>query len=140
MRKILKNAVGDDLHNVVTAINDNCFNKELTRIPMYFMAADGKTLSLYENGDILINKAYYDVNGINDKLIHSIFHVMVHAFCESHGIQDTDGDIHLEAFADECDRHGGYCSWENSQDGYSHTGVKVKKMKSIKADLRQKGA
>ena len=138
--KILNEPAGDDLHNVVKAINDNCFNKELNRIPMYFMATDSSTICLYKNGDLLIDKAYYSVNGISNKLIHAVFHEMLHAFCEAHDIQDTDGDRHLEAFADECERHGGYCTWANSQYGYSLTGLKVKKMKAIKADLRQKGA
>ena len=138
--KILKEPAGDDLHNVVKAINDNCFNKELNRIPMYFMATNGSTICLYKNGDLFIDKAYYSVNGISNNLIHGIFHTMVHAYCDQKGIQDTDGDRHLEAFADECDRHGGYCSWNNSQYGYNLTGVKVKKMKRIKKDMEQKGA
>jgi len=137
--RILNEPVGDDLHKVATAINDNCFNNELTQIPMRFIAADSRALCLYDRGDILIDKAYYSVNGISDKLIHSMFHTMVHAYCDQKGIQDTHGDIHLEAFADECEKHGGYCSWTNSRYGYSLTGVKVKKMKRIKKDIEQKG-
>lgn len=140
MRRIHNDPVGDDLHRLVTAINENCFNTELARIPIYYMAADSGTVCLYDRGDILVDKAYYSVNGISNNLIHGIFHTMVHAYCDQKGIQDTDGDRHLEAFADECDRHGGYCSWNNSQYGYNLTGVKVKKMKRIKKDMEQKGA
>lgn len=138
---ILKEPVGEDLRKVERAINDNCFNNELNQIPMRFMAADDFIpITMYKNGDMLINKAYYDIKGLNKKLIHEIFHAMIHAYCELHGIQDTDGDLHLEEFADECDRHGGFCAWINSQYGYGNVGIQIKKMKRIKADITQKGA
>lgn len=135
----------DELYRIVGALNECCFNNEFHYIPLYFIPADLEakhrdSVGLYGYGCIMISKPYYEEHGTDDSVINTLYHEMIHAYCEKHDIQDTDGDKHLEAFADVCEEHGGNCVWENSQYGYATTRLKIKKMKKVKQTMQQKGA
>lgn len=135
----------DELYDIEFAIRDTCFKSgEIFQlIPLYYIPADleekhADSAGLYGYGCIMISKPYYEKYGAGDKVINTLHHEMLHAFCDLNNIEDTDGEKHLEAFADACEEHGGRCTWENSEYGYSNTFLTTKAMKRVKKALQEK--
>lgn len=91
----------DPLHDIQGAIRRYCFNKQLELMPIYFIPPDLKNggTGLYGYSCIMIDKEFYEDHGTDDDVINIIYHEMIHAYNDTQGIQDTDGDYHLKAFA-----------------------------------------
>lgn len=128
----------DPLHDIQGAIRRYCFNKQLELMPIYFIPPDLKqgNTGLYGYGCIMIDKEFYEDHGTDDDVINIIYHEMIHAYNDTQGIQDTDGDYHLKAFADACAAHCGRSTWTSSQDGYNAAELNAGTLKKVKAALR----
>ena len=133
-----------DLYRAAMAINIVCFenNAAIRYIPMYYIPAvlaekHGDSVGLYGYHRIMIDKDFHQAHGTDDAVINTIFHEMVHMWCDIKGIQDTDGENHLEAFADACEEHGGRCEWENSRYGYNLAELTINSMKKVKKEMKR---
>ena len=138
-------AVNDSaLYAVEYAIDRLCFGGTFRHIPLYFIPDDltkshSEATGLYGYGCIMLKRAYYEAHGIDDSVINTIFHEMVHAYCDRKGIADTDGSRHLEAFAEACRDHGGTCEYESAVYGFDLAALTAENMRSVKASAK-KGA
>ena len=149
-KKITHNAekvdIESELYDIQFSLLKHCFAdiNFIWYAPLYFIPADlaekhTDSVGLYGYGVIMIDKDYYESCGANEEIINTLFHEMIHAYCDLKNIEDTDGEKHLEAFADACDSHGGRCTWVDSQYGYSNTFLTTKNMKRVKKDLQKGG-
>ena len=136
-----------DLYDMQISIRDTCFKNDdvFTVIPLRWMPAGmaekQDSPAVYRDGCILIDKVFYKAHGTDNAMIRAMYHEILHTFCAVNDIHDTDGTKHLEAFADVCERHGGFCSWVDSQHGYSNISLKTKNLKRIKRMIQSmKGA
>lgn len=137
------------LHAVYNAIRKHCINGGFpSSMRLYFIPEDEQqenpyTLGVYKENTIRINKPYYLEHGIDEAVINTMFHEMIHGFCEckpwDEKIKDTEGNYHLPAFKEACEANGGTCAFVNSEIGYSNARLMPEKMELVKDELR-KGA
>lgn len=127
----------DDLLDAVSAINAFCFDRFFTLLPLYFMPDDllkshEGVSGLYGYGCIMINKAVYDAHKTDEITISTLYHEMLHAYCDIKDIKDTDGENHLKAFADAAENNNGYCVGCDEKYGYSQVQPNDEQMTMIK--------
>ena len=128
------------LYDAETAINKVCFDGAFRIIPMYFIPPDlenRESNGLYGYGCIMLNKRYYEAHGVDTDVINTIFHEMIHAYCDRHGIHDTAGEIHLLAFAEVCKKHGGEVMTRTVY-GYSDVKLSAETLAKVKQEMRNK--
>lgn len=119
-----------------------------TLVNLYFMPPDllktnMDATGIYGYGVIMIRKSYYDARGVyDDGVIDSMFHEMIHAYCDmkvpEKKIHDTDGAFHRQEFADVCERFGGVCRYTNETDGYNNVSLPDDLKRRVKAELEQR--
>lgn len=134
----------ESLYAAEMAINKYCFGKELFYIPLYFIPPDiaekrKNPQGVYGYGCIMIDKKFYEENGVNDDVINVLFHEMIHAYCDLKGIEDTIGSKHTYEFSKVCSEHGGISAYENGFYGFSISTLSAEKMKKVKQRIK-KGA
>ena len=144
----------DLLYSLYFAIRDVCNGDKTgveafpTLVNLYFMPPDllkshGDATGIYGYGVIMIRKSYYDARGVyDDDVIDSMFHEMIHAYCDmkvpEKKIHDTDGEFHRREFADVCERFGGVCRYTNSTDGYNDVRLPDELKRRVKAELKRR--
>ena len=140
----------DALYSVYSAIYDSLKTTEgMPRlVNLYFMSDwhvqhSPDAAGVYGYNIIMINKDYYERHGIDEDVINTMFHEMVHAACDmkvpEKKIKDTDGAFHLLAFQEACERYGGISEYEDAESGYSKTRLPADRMAKVKDILRRKG-
>lgn len=142
--------VPDALYTVYFAIYDSLKTTEgMPRVVnMYFMSDwhvqhSPDAAGVYGYGCIMINEDYYERHGIDEAVVNTVFHEMVHAACDmkipEKKIKDTDGAYHLPAFQEACERYGGICEYEDAESGYSDTRLPADRMAHVMDYLHRKG-
>ena len=136
----------DPLHNVYNAIRKHCITWGVPRvarihlIPGDYLEEHPHTLGLYREKLIMINKGYYQEHGIDEDVINTMFHEMIHFFCDykipEKQIKDTDGLYHLPAFKETCEQFGGVCNYRDSEYGYTDASLTPEKMELVKSELK----
>lgn len=141
----------DALYSVYFAIRKNL--KTTDGMPhlvnLYFMSNwhvenHPDAAGVYGYGVIMINKDYYQEHGTDEAVINTMFHEMVHAYCDmkipEKKIKDTEGGYHLPAFKEACERFGGICDYANAQSGYSNARLSPGIMEKVRKELAKNGS
>ena len=136
------------LHAVYKAIRETCIKGGFpSYMRLFFIAEDEQaenpyTLGEYKENVIKINKPYYQEHGIDEDIINTMFHEMIHGFCEckpyDKKIKDTEGKYHLPAFKEACEANGGTCAFVNSEIGYSKARLTPESLELVRAALNGK--
>lgn len=139
--EITDNAV----YSAFFAINDICFKKALYYTPLFFIPPDlteenPDNVGMYGYGVIMISKPYYEEHGLDTEFLQTLYHEMVHAYCDAHGITDAKGKKHLAAFATVCEENGGFASFEDEIHGFSKVIIRTEKLDSIKERVKERTA
>ena len=133
----------DPVYDMYFAVDKVCFD-EMFRlgIALYWMPEDAKmklnAIGAHHESAIMLDRAYYEEEGRGEAFCCLLFHEMIHAFCKWKGIEDTVKGVHLKAFADAVNAHGGEGYFENGD--YSGTRFKPETWEKIARELRRKGA
>ena len=135
----------DPLYSVFQAIRKHCIkgifpvSMRLYFIPEDEQAENPYTLGVYKEGIIRINRDYYRKHGIDEHVINTMFHEMIHGFCEYNPargrIKDTEGKYHLPAFKEACEANGGTCAFVDSEIGYSNARLTPESLENVRAEL-----
>lgn len=135
----------DPLYSVFQAIRKHCIkggfpsSMRLFFIPEDEQAENPYTLGVYKEGIIRINRAYYQEHGIDEDVINTMFHEMIHGFCDckpfDKKIKDTEGKYHLPAFAEACEANGGTCAFVNTEIGYGNARLTPESLENVRAEL-----
>lgn len=135
------------IYALAAAINKVCFAGELTDciLRIYFIPDDLKKLkaaAIYGYRTIMIDQAFYQIHGTDNRMKDAIFHELVHGFCDSlnpaNRIKDTDSSgYHLPAFAAACSDHGGYALLADPESGYSDVHLSGETITEINKALKQ---
>jgi len=139
-------AAPDALYHVFFAIRKNL--KTTDGMPhlvnLYFMSnwhveKYPDAAGVYGYGVIMINKDCYQEHGIDEHIINTMFHEMIHAYCDikipEKKIKDTEGGYHLPAFKEACERFGGICDYVNAESGYSDVRLSPEIMEKVRKEL-----
>ena len=132
-----------ELYDIYYALSRYCFNGFFSGshyVPMYFIPEDLKDRDangLYGYGVIMIDRDYYEAHGADESMINTLHHEMIHWMCDHNDVKDTEGEFHLEAFAEACKEYGGQCEYEDSVFGYSNSSVTAENMARIKRHLKK---
>ena len=136
------------LYDVAQALDRCCFDGYFKHIlPTFYYippdieAAHSEARGVYiPTGGIMIRRSDYDVHGIDDDMINTIYHEMVHFYDDMKRIQDTkdgDGVYHTAAFAASCQKNGGICWFSNSVTGFSRAALTPETLAAVKALVRR---
>ena len=143
----------DRLYSLYFAIRDVCNGVKkvskgfLTLVNLYYMPPDlvsshPDATGLYGYGVIMIRKDYYEEHGIDDAVIDTMFHEMVHAYCDMKipelKIHDTDGAYHRKEFAEVCESFGGVCYYTNATDGYCDSHLPESLKRCVRETFKRK--
>lgn len=129
------------LYDLAFAVDKVCFSGELVHdlLKLYYIPDDLKkpgVHGLYGYHVIMIDKDYHKQHGTDDDMKDTIFHELVHDFCDSRNpekkIKDADSSgYHLQAFADVCSDHGGSALYADAETGYSDARLSAESLDKI---------
>lgn len=125
------------LYDLERIIIQECFDNSLHILKLYFIpeALEKGSVGLYGYNRIMISKPFYEDHGIDTAVIGTLFHELVHAWDDIHGLKDTDGDFHNSQFKQTAEEHGGIATYTNAQDGFNNAEPTAEMMKRIKKRL-----
>lgn len=135
------------LHAIYKAIRKHCIkggfpsSMRLFFIPEDEQQEEPNTAGIYKEGIIRINKRYYLEHGTDEYVINTMFHEMMHGFCDCKPldvqIKDTEGEYHLPAFKEACEANGGTCYFVDSRTGYSNARLTPDRLELVRAELKK---
>ena len=130
----------ETMYSLLYTIDKYCFNGKLGLIKLYWIPDElaeenPGAAAMYGYKCIMIKREFFNEHRFDTTFINVLYHESVHAFCDFAGIKDTDGEKHLQAFADACKAHGGECYWSNDIDGYTDTRLTPNSFHKVKAGI-----
>ena len=136
----------DPIYEVVNAILDCCITEGMPDFIRCFYIPDSmQNKSPYAVGVcrgkyIFIKKAYYQEHGIDEDVINTVFHEMIHFRCgwTREKIKDTDGDYHLPAYKETCEKYGGMCFYTNEKNGYNNAQLTPESMEKVREIIERR--
>ena len=111
------------LYKFYNIIRKYCIKDLPKDIPIYFMSDDfikknPDRISVYGYGRIMMNKTFYNTHKDID-ILETLFHEMIHAYCDIKKIEDVIGEFHTKEFQRVCEQHGGFAEFSNDVLGYN---------------------
>ena len=141
----LKGAEKVDLENVLYdiffSVDLICFDRMFQFMPFYWIPEalkdDPETIALFGHNTIMIDKGYFDAQGLSEDMINTVFHELCHAYNDWKNIPDTDHGVHLRSFADTCESHGGTASYQEEL-GWTIARLKPDIMDKVMTRIKRK--
>ena len=107
----------DEVYFIFSEIDKRYFERELLTIHLYWISQElrqyihADTIGLYAHGALFLDKDFYKDHGADDEFIKLVYHELLHAYCDRHGIKDViDAGTHTREYMEASLQHGGQWS------------------------------